>query len=198
MNKEAFPLKDLPIEELVERYLSLPNGVAVDLDDLSEDLDYLIDKDRKVCDDLREFVQDGTLDPETADNAIKNTADLFKEDYPEHKKSIDVIYLFDRGKIWIARSLYLQNIGTHKSVIERAQEKTARLFLRTGLAMGVINSILSNNIINALATSGHQALAERVVIKTFGGTFLANDREEAVKFAQKAGEKDPRYYKEKI
>jgi hypothetical protein len=198
MDKERFPSKDLPIEELVERYLSLPNNIASDLKDLPEDLDYLVEKDREVCDGLREFVQDGTLDPGTADNAIKNTADFLKESYPEYKKSIDTIYLFDRGIMWVARAIYLESMGAQKSEIERVQENTARLYLRTGLAMGVISSILSNNIVNALLTSGHQTQAEMVATETFGGIFLVNDREEAVKFAQKAGEKDPRYYKEGI
>ncbi len=198
MEKERFPLKDLPIEELVERYLSLPNNVASDLEDLPEDLDHLIKKDRKVCDDLRELVQDGTLNPETADNAVNNTADLFKKGYPEYKKSIDAIYLFNRGKIWIAHALFLSNIRAQGSAIERAQEKTARLFLRTGLAIGVIEPLLSSSIYNALSTSGYRRQAEMVREKSFAGIFLTKNKEEAVKLAQEAGEKDPIYYKEGI
>ncbi len=196
MNKEGFPVKELPIEELVERYLSLQDNVAVDIEDLPKDLDYFVKKDREVCDDLREFVQDGTLDPETADNVVKNTADFLKESYPGHKKAINIIYLFDRSKIWAAHSIFLDNMGAQRNLIERSQEKTARLFLRTGLALGVIDSILSNQIFNALFFSGHQKQAERVVKKSFSGMFLTKNREEAVKLAQAAGEKDPLYYKE--
>jgi len=196
MDKERFPSKDLPIEELVERYLSLPNNVAPDLEALPEDLDYLLAKDGEVYDDLCEFVQDGTLDPGTADAAIKNSADLFKKGYPGYKKSIDIIYLFDRGKIWIAHSMYLSNIGAPRSEIERTQEKSARLFLRTGLALGVITSLLSSSIYNSLYISGHRKQAAMVGKKSFSAMYLTKNREEAVKLAQAIGEKDPIFYKE--
>ena len=196
MNKEGFPFTDSPIEELVERYLSLPDNVAVDLENLPEDLDYLVEKDKKVCEDLLEFVQDGTFDPETTDNAVKNSADLLKEGYPEHKKSIDIIYLFDRGKIWIAHSMYLQNIGAHRSSIEHAQEKTVRLFLRIGLVMGAINPLLSGHIYNSLCLSGHLKQAEIFGAKCLAGVCITKDKEEAVRLAQKMGETSPTYYKD--
>ncbi len=196
MDKERFPLKELPIEELVERYLSLPNDVAPDYEMLPEELDNLVIKDSEVCDGLREFVQDGTLDPETADDAVKNSADLLKKGYPEHKRSIDMIYLFDRGKIWIAHSMYLSNIGAPRSEIERTQEKSARLFLQAGLALGVITSLFSCSIYNSLYISGHRKQAAMVGKKSFSAMYLTKNREEAVKLAQAIGEKDPMFYKE--
>jgi hypothetical protein len=198
MNKEGLPLKDLPIEELVERYLFLPNDVAADIEDLPEDLDYLVVRDEENSTELRDLVLDGILDPESADNGINKSADFLKENYPEHTKSIDIIYLFNRGKIWVAHAMYLSNISAHRSVIERAQEKSARLFLRTGLAIGVISPLLSSSIYNALSTSGHQRQAEVVREKSFVGTFLTKNKEEAVKLAQEAGEKNPMYYREGI
>lgn len=198
MKKETFPLKDLPIEELVERYLSLPNNVASDHEMLPEDLKHLIERDEEKDGEVRELVQKGALDPETADNEIKKCADTLKEDYPEHKKAIDIIYLFNRGKLWVAHSLFLINMRAQNNEIERAQEKTARLFLRTGLAIGVINPALSSYIFNALYTSGHQRQAEMVGKKSFLGMFIAENEEEVVKLAQKMGEKDPKYYKEGI
>lgn len=196
MNKEGFPLKDLPIEELVEGYLSLPDGVAVDLENLPEDLDYFVIKDGEDGGELHRLVQDGLLDPESADSAIKASADFLKEGYPEHKKSIDIIYLFDRGKIWIAHSMYLQKVGAHKNVIERAQEKTVRLFLRIGLVMGVINPLLSGHIYNSLCLSGYLKQAEIFGAKCLAGVCLTKDKEEAVRLAQKMGETNPTYYKD--
>lgn len=198
MKKERFPTKELPIEELVERYLSLPSGIVPDYEKLTEDLHYLAERDEEEGRELLELVQDGILDPESADNGIKKCSDVLKKSHPRYKRAIDIIYLFNRGKIWFVHSIFLGKMGAQRSEIERAQEKTARFFLRTSLEIGVINPLISSHVFNSLYTSGYRKQAEMVAKKSFSGLFLAKNNEEAVKLAQAVGEKDPLFFKEGV
>ncbi len=198
MNKERFPIKELPIEELVERYLSLPDDKVPDYEVLPENLKYLVKRDEEEARELGELVQNGILEPESVDKRIKKYSDALKESHPRYERAIDIIYLFNRGKIWIAHSMFLDKMGAQRSEVERAQEKTARLFLRTSLTIGVISPLISNHVFNALHTSGHRKQAEMIAKKSFSGMLLTKNNEEAVKLAQIAGEKDPIYFNEGI
>ncbi len=197
MERERDFLENLSTEELVERFLQIPPNSVFHKVDIPRDLDLIFEGHEEEMKIKCKLLKNGDLDTHSVDEELKERTEFLKRIFSDNQRQIDLIFLFDRGTLWVAHSLFLikGNPEGLTNDLKVVQEKAARLFLQAAIAADAIEQRLSAQIIRGLLNSGFHKEAGRVAEKS-SILILSEERGSSVKIDRLIGKKDPELNKE--